>query len=538
VSLEKSRELLVKLNYPHESHLLHAVREMVAQGEAKHLHQVIHELVPARWSETNVNQETATQLRPPPVVVDSLARGPGAGDTKRFGKLVHVWGLGLVVEILPMIFLNRDNNDPLGDSTCPIYIRNARVEFVPDEPPVPITNDVFDSAIELLAQGLEVTRDLVPGLNFHKKPVAFSALIAASIHANQFDKLGFPYIEHPRRVFLNSQWSLDPVTMPNHERLAGLQAAWLHDVIEDSPNDFYRAVDANDLENWGFSPRVVFLVQLLTRSKEVSSESYYQLILDDFTARAVKLADVADNLATWRSELLNDEARKKLRSKYDKALVALELDPIRESWFETRVAALEDGFWPLFAIPESAEALALIRDATHEIPVRKIASRGVGVESELSGILRQCEQIVKEASWVGREGTPSPEIALDPFPLDAWFAALFILHATAQENGDPQLRDKAESLADFLDGVSRAEVHFFAHLGWVSRKVNYLQIKLRYPVAIASLQNYLNQLKELEDFSDAELLDMALIAFSDDAVGWASSAKKDLAIAIGNRARG
>jgi len=86
--------------------------------------------------------------------------------------------------------------------------------------------------------------------------------------------------------------------------------------------------------------------------------------------------------------------------------------------------------------------------------------------------------------------------------------------------------------------VSRAEVHFFAHLGWVSRKVNYLQIKLRYPVAIASLQNYLNQLKELEDFSDAELLDMALIAFSDDAVGWASSAKKDLAIAIGNRARG
>lgn len=53
--------------------------------------------------------------------------------------------------------------------------------------------------------------------------------IAREAHEGQFDKAGRPYVEHPARV---AAWAarLDP-DAPS----AVIEAAWLHDVLEDTP---------------------------------------------------------------------------------------------------------------------------------------------------------------------------------------------------------------------------------------------------------------------------------------------------------------
>ena len=94
-------------------------------------------------------------------------------------------------------------------------------------------------------------------------------------------------------------------------------AAWLHDVIEDSD------VTARDLRNAGIWPVVVDVVVLLTRTADVSSEDYYELIRVNPFARAVKLADIADNLAPWRVRHLDRGTQARLSGKYKKALIAL-----------------------------------------------------------------------------------------------------------------------------------------------------------------------------------------------------------------------
>ena len=135
-----------------------------------------------------------------------------------------------------------------------------------------------------------------------------ASAIAALAHRGQTDKLGYPYIDHPARVATAFDRIFEPVEHC---------AAWLHDVIEDSD------VTAQDLLDAGIWPVVVEAVLLLTRTADVPNADYYELIRGNRFARAVKLADIADNLAPWRVRQLDRETQARLSKKYKKALIAL-----------------------------------------------------------------------------------------------------------------------------------------------------------------------------------------------------------------------
>lgn len=129
-----------------------------------------------------------------------------------------------------------------------------------------------------------------------------------SAHRHESDKLDYAYITHPARVAANFDRREQPV---EHS------AAWLHDVIEDTD------ISAQDLLDAGIWPEVVEIVELLTRNAEVASEAYYERIRRHPLARAVKLADIADNLEPWRVHKLDPETRVRLVKKYQKARIAL-----------------------------------------------------------------------------------------------------------------------------------------------------------------------------------------------------------------------
>lgn len=102
--------------------------------------------------------------------------------------------------------------------------------------------------------------------------------IAARAHAGQFDKAGQPYILHPLRVMLRVQG--------RDERVVAV----LHDVIEDTP------VTLHDLRAAGFSDRILAAVTALTkRPGETRLQAAARAVVDP-VARAVKLADNAENM--------------------------------------------------------------------------------------------------------------------------------------------------------------------------------------------------------------------------------------------------
>lgn len=133
--------------------------------------------------------------------------------------------------------------------------------------------------------------------------------IAARAHEGQQDKSGEPYISHPLRVALSFIRTGD-------EKRAII--AVLHDVIEDS------ATTAADLNAEGFAPDIVGAVVALSRREgEVYADFVTRAGTNDL-ARAVKLADLKDNLDRTRMAKLPAEKRQSLLLKYEGALRALE----------------------------------------------------------------------------------------------------------------------------------------------------------------------------------------------------------------------
>jgi (p)ppGpp synthase/HD superfamily hydrolase len=117
--------------------------------------------------------------------------------------------------------------------------------------------------------------------------------IAAKAHAGQTDKAGQPYILHPIRVMMS-------VSGPE-ERIAAV----LHDTVEDTN------VTIDDLVRSGFSEAVIAAVQALTKSEGETRIAAARRAVVDPIARAVKLADVADNMDLSRisNPTANDLAR-------------------------------------------------------------------------------------------------------------------------------------------------------------------------------------------------------------------------------------
>lgn len=130
--------------------------------------------------------------------------------------------------------------------------------------------------------------------------------LAEFAHRNQLDKAQLPYIDHPRRVLENVKaMGVRPYVQ---------QAAILHDVVEDT------TFTLDMLRDLGFGEPTLIIVDLVTRKDDVPEEDYYAAIKSNPDARAVKAADIRDNLAEWRLSYLPQEKQDYLRAKYAKAL--------------------------------------------------------------------------------------------------------------------------------------------------------------------------------------------------------------------------
>ena len=130
--------------------------------------------------------------------------------------------------------------------------------------------------------------------------------LARRFHDGQVDKGGRPYIGHPLRV-------MDRVST-TEEKLAAV----LHDVLEDT------ALTATDLMAAGCPPRVLVALDALTRREGEPYEAFVARAAADPLARAVKLADIADNTDPGRLGHLDPDAAARLRSKYAGARAVLD----------------------------------------------------------------------------------------------------------------------------------------------------------------------------------------------------------------------
>jgi (p)ppGpp synthase/HD superfamily hydrolase len=120
--------------------------------------------------------------------------------------------------------------------------------------------------------------------------------LAATVHANQVDKNGEPYILHPLRVMLAQTGEVERV------------AAVLHDVVEDGD------VGHGDVLAL-FGEDVHAAVFALTRQEGEDYFDYVRRAGVNPISRAVKLADLRDNLRPGAEHL---------RDRYERAIKMLE----------------------------------------------------------------------------------------------------------------------------------------------------------------------------------------------------------------------
>ncbi len=99
-----------------------------------------------------------------------------------------------------------------------------------------------------------------------------------SLHKNQVDKAGLPYVFHP--YHLAEQMSDENSTI----------VALLHDVLEDTE------ITENELKKEGFSNEVISALKLLTHDSNENYYSYVKKIGNSEIARKVKIKDLEHNM--------------------------------------------------------------------------------------------------------------------------------------------------------------------------------------------------------------------------------------------------
>jgi (p)ppGpp synthase/HD superfamily hydrolase len=147
---------------------------------------------------------------------------------------------------------------------------------------------------------LELDGDLMGRTPDESGLVETAQRFALRAHAEQVDKAGEPYVEHPARVAATAA-------------RAGSEAeavGWLHDVVEDSP------ATLNELRAAGLPEPVLAAVDALTRRDGEPAEVYYRRVAGNALARVVKDADLADNAAPDRLARLDEATRVRLCTKY------------------------------------------------------------------------------------------------------------------------------------------------------------------------------------------------------------------------------
>ena len=102
--------------------------------------------------------------------------------------------------------------------------------------------------------------------------------IAVESHKNQKQKDGTPYALHPIRLSMSLE--------SEEQKIVAL----LHDVVEDTDWTF------EDLVREGFSESVIEALRLLTHTDGSLYEDYIDRLASNSLAKAVKKADLADNM--------------------------------------------------------------------------------------------------------------------------------------------------------------------------------------------------------------------------------------------------
>ena len=129
--------------------------------------------------------------------------------------------------------------------------------------------------------------------------------LARRAHEGQLDKSGRPYIAHPLRVM--------GTLRGEHERMAAV----LHDVVEDT------WVTLADLKARGCPEEVLAAVAAISKQPGEDQETYLSRVAANPIARAVKRADIADNMSPDRLARLDPATQERLRAKYESALQRL-----------------------------------------------------------------------------------------------------------------------------------------------------------------------------------------------------------------------
>jgi (p)ppGpp synthase/HD superfamily hydrolase len=101
------------------------------------------------------------------------------------------------------------------------------------------------------------------------------------------------------------------VMMKQDSDAARIVAA-LHDVVEDTK------ITVLDLARAGFDDAIVAAVDILTRRPEVAYDDYLTMVAANPLARAVKIADLEDNMDVRRLGAVGDEEQARL-AKYHRS---------------------------------------------------------------------------------------------------------------------------------------------------------------------------------------------------------------------------
>ena len=139
--------------------------------------------------------------------------------------------------------------------------------------------------------------------------------VAVAAHAGQPDKAGKPYILHPLRVMMT-------VESPSLD--SARKIAVLHDVVEDSQ----WTVESLDVK-FGLTPEEQAALRLLTRADDEDYAAYIEKVATNPLARAVKVADLRDNLDVTRLEQVTERDAKRI-TKYLRSLRRLTAPPSPE----------------------------------------------------------------------------------------------------------------------------------------------------------------------------------------------------------------
>lgn len=132
---------------------------------------------------------------------------------------------------------------------------------------------------------------------------------AVTLHRDQVDKVGRAYVWHV--------WDVACAVSQAGGTPTQIQAAWLHDSIEDTD------ATAESLLAAGVANEVVDLVVVLTHPKGEPYADYIDRVKACPDAVTIKLADINDNLDADRLAKLDDATRDKLVKKYEDAKARL-----------------------------------------------------------------------------------------------------------------------------------------------------------------------------------------------------------------------